>query len=273
VAPQCPAGTLRVPDRIHCCWPKQAWSASRQVCVGIPQCPQGFEVEGEGCVSLDKDNDGIPNAKDACPEQAEDANGFEDDDGCPDEPKRLAVVAAQAEKQRQEAAAEEQHRQAEAKAEQQRLQAEEERKRKEAEAIAKAKQQADEAERERQEAIERVEAARQHKIQAARKRRTWGYVLGGTGVGVAVVGGVVGFLGTQQYASIKNGGGLATASDIQSAASTGTSETTFGLVADAVGAGLVVTGVVLWLTGGNPDTQSVGVTATGNRVSLTFRLP
>jgi OOP family OmpA-OmpF porin len=33
---------------------------------------------------VDRDNDGIPDAKDACPTREEDADGFEDTDGCPD---------------------------------------------------------------------------------------------------------------------------------------------------------------------------------------------
>ena len=33
---------------------------------------------------VDRDHDGIPDAKDACPEREEDADGFEDLDGCPD---------------------------------------------------------------------------------------------------------------------------------------------------------------------------------------------
>lgn len=32
----------------------------------------------------DKDGDGVPNSTDACPTVAEDADGFRDDDGCPD---------------------------------------------------------------------------------------------------------------------------------------------------------------------------------------------
>ena len=35
-------------------------------------------------VVLDKDNDGIPDDKDACPDREEDADGFEDTDGCPE---------------------------------------------------------------------------------------------------------------------------------------------------------------------------------------------
>ena len=33
----------------HCCWPGQGWSRGRQVCVGIPRCPNGLHVQGESC--------------------------------------------------------------------------------------------------------------------------------------------------------------------------------------------------------------------------------
>ncbi|MBU4486265.1 MAG: outer membrane beta-barrel domain-containing protein [Candidatus Delongbacteria bacterium] len=60
---------------------------------GIPnkvdKCPNeaedkdGFEDE-DGCPDLDNDRDGIPDIKDKCPNEAEDKDGFEDQDGCPD---------------------------------------------------------------------------------------------------------------------------------------------------------------------------------------------
>src|SRR5581483_9116810 len=34
----------------HCCWPEQAWSESRQVCVGVPRCPVGWKPQRELCV-------------------------------------------------------------------------------------------------------------------------------------------------------------------------------------------------------------------------------
>src|SRR6185369_7320474 len=40
--------------------------------------------DDDGCPDLDNDNDGIPDNFDACPNEAEDNDGFEDDDGCPD---------------------------------------------------------------------------------------------------------------------------------------------------------------------------------------------
>ena len=37
-----------------------------------------------GCPEADRDGDGIVDARDACPDAAEDRDGFQDDDGCPD---------------------------------------------------------------------------------------------------------------------------------------------------------------------------------------------
>ena len=60
---------------------------------GIPDeldgCPSeaedfdGFEDE-DGCPDLDNDGDGILDVDDKCPNDAEDMDGFEDEDGCPD---------------------------------------------------------------------------------------------------------------------------------------------------------------------------------------------
>ncbi len=48
--PVCPAGQLVSDDTAnHCCWPRQVWSKSRQTCVGIPTCPEGFEAAKETC--------------------------------------------------------------------------------------------------------------------------------------------------------------------------------------------------------------------------------
>jgi outer membrane protein OmpA-like peptidoglycan-associated protein len=43
----------------------------------------GFEDE-DGCPEADNDRDGLLDPKDGCPLQAEDPDGFADDDGCPD---------------------------------------------------------------------------------------------------------------------------------------------------------------------------------------------
>jgi large repetitive protein len=60
---------------------------------GIPddkdECPDqaedkdGFQDE-DGCPDLDNDGDGIPDTLDKCPNEPEDKDGFQDDDGCPD---------------------------------------------------------------------------------------------------------------------------------------------------------------------------------------------
>jgi hypothetical protein len=53
------------------------------------QCPteaedrDGYE-DGDGCPDPDNDLDSLPDKSDKCPSQAEDADGFEDNDGCPE---------------------------------------------------------------------------------------------------------------------------------------------------------------------------------------------
>jgi outer membrane protein OmpA-like peptidoglycan-associated protein len=55
----------------------------------IDQCPEvaedkdGFEDE-DGCPDYDNDKDGIYDQQDQCPNEAEDRDGFQDMDGCPD---------------------------------------------------------------------------------------------------------------------------------------------------------------------------------------------
>ena len=60
---------------------------------GVPNardaCPdQAEDVDGfrddDGCPDLDNDGDGVADTKDGCPDAAEDRDGFQDDDGCPD---------------------------------------------------------------------------------------------------------------------------------------------------------------------------------------------
>ena len=54
------------------------------------QCPNeaedkdGFQDE-DGCPDPDNDGDGVPDAQDKCPLEPETKNGFQDEDGCPDE--------------------------------------------------------------------------------------------------------------------------------------------------------------------------------------------
>jgi outer membrane protein OmpA-like peptidoglycan-associated protein len=52
-------------------------------CPEEPEDFDGFEDE-DGCPEDDNDQDGILDADDACPIEAEDLDGFEDEDGCPD---------------------------------------------------------------------------------------------------------------------------------------------------------------------------------------------
>jgi outer membrane protein OmpA-like peptidoglycan-associated protein len=55
----------------------------------LDRCPlQAEDLDGyqddDGCPDLDNDLDGIPDLNDKCPNQPETFNGIEDDDGCPD---------------------------------------------------------------------------------------------------------------------------------------------------------------------------------------------
>ena len=53
-------------------------------CKGQAEDHDGFEDE-DGCPDLDNDKDGVPDAQDRCPLDPEDVDRFEDADGCPDE--------------------------------------------------------------------------------------------------------------------------------------------------------------------------------------------
>jgi OmpA-OmpF porin, OOP family len=48
-------------------------------------CPEVPGVAPDGCPAKDSDGDGIPDHLDDCPFEAETYNGFEDEDGCPDD--------------------------------------------------------------------------------------------------------------------------------------------------------------------------------------------
>ena len=55
----------------------------------VDQCPDDPEDfdgynDDDGCPDLDNDNDGIKDGEDGCPDLAEDFDGYEDQDGCPD---------------------------------------------------------------------------------------------------------------------------------------------------------------------------------------------
>jgi len=58
------------------------------------KCPTEKGIAPDGCTVRDKDADGIPDDLDKCPDQPETKNGFQDEDGCPDElPKAVAKFA------------------------------------------------------------------------------------------------------------------------------------------------------------------------------------
>jgi outer membrane protein OmpA-like peptidoglycan-associated protein/opacity protein-like surface antigen len=52
-------------------------------CPSEPEDFDGFQDE-DGCPEDDNDGDGVADADDQCPNEAEDRDGFEDEDGCPD---------------------------------------------------------------------------------------------------------------------------------------------------------------------------------------------
>ncbi len=83
---ECTGGRVRPPKApARCCFAGQDWDAAGGKCIGIPtSCPKGMEGEGEDCVSVDKDSDGVPNKDDRCPTEPEDRDGFQDGDGCID---------------------------------------------------------------------------------------------------------------------------------------------------------------------------------------------
>ncbi len=56
---------------------------SRDKCPLVPEDKDGFQDE-DGCPDDDNDGDRRPDVDDKCPNEAEDIDGFEDDDGCPD---------------------------------------------------------------------------------------------------------------------------------------------------------------------------------------------
>ena len=56
---------------------------SRDKCPNEAEDKDGFQDE-DGCPNPDNDGDGIPDIADKCPNEPEDKDGFEDEDGCPD---------------------------------------------------------------------------------------------------------------------------------------------------------------------------------------------
>lgn len=56
---------------------------NKDACPDAAEDMDGFE-DGDGCPELDNDQDGLPDEADKCKDAAEDVDGFEDKDGCPD---------------------------------------------------------------------------------------------------------------------------------------------------------------------------------------------
>ncbi len=56
---------------------------SKDVCPDLAEDQDSFQ-DDDGCPDFDNDNDGIQDAKDKCPSEPEDKDGFEDADGCPE---------------------------------------------------------------------------------------------------------------------------------------------------------------------------------------------
>ena len=54
------------------------------LCPELAEDFDGFE-DNDGCPESDNDGDGLADAVDACPSEAEDKDGFKDDDGCPED--------------------------------------------------------------------------------------------------------------------------------------------------------------------------------------------
>jgi outer membrane protein OmpA-like peptidoglycan-associated protein len=52
-------------------------------CPDEPEDKDGF-ADDDGCPELDNDQDGVLDAEDKCPDQPEDKDGYQDEDGCPD---------------------------------------------------------------------------------------------------------------------------------------------------------------------------------------------
>ena len=268
----CETGMVRTDDNVHCCFAKQGWSGTRNVCVGVPQCPKGLEAEGETCVPVDKDGDGILNAADKCPNDAEDKDGFQDDDGCPDNDNDGDKILDVNDKCPNEAEDFNQFKDDDGcpdEAELKGARAQDEEKARMA-AVTAAAEAADheraEAER-RKLAAERDAVAAAQRDKAARKRRardeeegrsvrrTMGQILtiGGGVVGAASVGFMI--AGNAQNSSIQSGN-LATGKDIQAAAASGETYNVLAVGFGVVGVGGLAIGLPLWLLNGQPEGSS-----------------
>ena len=84
---RCPDQAAQTPD--GCPAPAPAAAPKDTDEDGIPDdrdaCPDEAATTEDGCPVKDADNDGILAPADKCPNEAETKNGYEDEDGCPDE--------------------------------------------------------------------------------------------------------------------------------------------------------------------------------------------
>ena len=60
---------------------------SKDSCPAVAEDTDGFE-DLDGCPEFDNDKDGILDNDDECVDEPETVNGFQDEDGCPDEAPR-----------------------------------------------------------------------------------------------------------------------------------------------------------------------------------------
>ena len=63
----------------------------RDLCMNEAEDRDGVE-DMDGCPEEDADTDGVPDKDDKCPGQKETINGFEDEDGCPDEGPAKVII-------------------------------------------------------------------------------------------------------------------------------------------------------------------------------------
>jgi outer membrane protein OmpA-like peptidoglycan-associated protein len=73
-----------LPGVDHAITPEIEVGLGLEFMLGGKKKPTTETGDGEVVAVADKDEDGIPDDKDKCPDRAEDKDGFEDDDGCPD---------------------------------------------------------------------------------------------------------------------------------------------------------------------------------------------
>ena len=62
---------------------KDGIRGAADACPNEPEDMDGFQ-DDDGCPEPDNDADGVPDANDSCPNEPEDRDGFQDEDGCPD---------------------------------------------------------------------------------------------------------------------------------------------------------------------------------------------